>query len=80
MANREFRSGRYLNTGEVAQLIGITKQTILNWLREGRILEPHRNQSNNYRMWTEHDVERVRNMIRERSLDKTRHRQPARGR
>jgi DNA-binding transcriptional MerR regulator len=64
----------FLQTAEVASLIGITKQTILNWINDGRILDAERNPVNNYRQWTEHDVERIRHMIRERSLAKTRRR------
>ena len=64
----------FLLTAEVASLMGITKQTIFNWIREGRILEPERNPANNYRLWTEQDVGRIRDMIRERSLDKNCHR------
>lgn len=64
----------FLNTSEVATLIGTTKQTILNWLREGRILEPERNPINNYRLWTDQDITRIREMLRERNLAKTRRR------
>ena len=68
----------FFRTAEVASLLGITKQTILNWISDGRVLDAERNPANNYRQWTEHDVARIRDMIRERSLDKNRHRQPAR--
>lgn len=68
------RHRHFLNTAEVAALIGITKQTILNWIRSGRIDEPQRNPVNNYRMWSENDVARIRHMLRERHLDQTRSR------
>jgi DNA-binding transcriptional MerR regulator len=74
----EFRRSQPLETGEVAELLGTCKQTILNWLRAGWIEEPPRNQANNYRMWTEYDVARIRDMLRERNLDKARHRQSTR--
>ncbi len=70
----KMRRKEYLNTAEVAELFGITKQTVLNWMRQGRIVEPERNPVNNYRIWSESDVQRVRDMIRERDLAKTRHR------
>lgn len=70
----KMRPREYLNTAEVAELFGITKQTVLNWIRQGRIVEPERNPVNNYRIWSESDVQRVRDMIRERQLAKTRHR------
>ncbi|MCX7753579.1 MAG: MerR family DNA-binding transcriptional regulator [Blastocatellia bacterium] len=47
-----------LKTGEVAELIGVTKRTLLNWLKRGYIPEPARG-TNNYREWTEHDVRRL---------------------
>ena len=65
------RRQEFLNTAEVADLIGITKQTILNWIRSGRIVEPERNPVNNYRLWREQDVARIRLMLRERELAKT---------
>lgn len=43
-------------TNEVAQLAGVSKKTILNWLKHGHIPEPLRNRDNNYREWTEHDT------------------------
>jgi DNA-binding transcriptional MerR regulator len=43
-------------THEVAELAGISKKTILNWLKHGHIPEPLRNRENNYREWTEHDL------------------------
>lgn len=76
MPNQSLKTRRmaYLNTAEVAELFGITKQTVLNWIRQGKIVEPERNPVNNYRLWSESDVQRVRDMIRERQLAKTRHR------
>lgn len=69
-----YREKYTLNTAEVASLIGITKQTILNWIRAGRIPEPERNPVNDYRIWTEHDVAQIREMLRERNLAQIRHR------
>lgn len=63
------RSTQYLKSGEVAELLGVTKQTLLNWLRDGKILEPERNPVTRYRLWTVADVEQVRRMLRERHSD-----------
>lgn len=63
------RSTQYLKSGEVAELLGVTKQTLLNWLRDGKILEPERNPVTGYRLWTVADVEQVRRMLRERHSD-----------
>ena len=57
----------YFKTAEVAELIGVTKQTILNWLRRGLVTEPERNPATGYRLWTEKDIERVRQFLRERA-------------
>ena len=57
----------YFKSAEVAELLGVTKQTLLNWLRRGLVTEPERNPATGYRLWTEKDVERVRRMLRERS-------------
>ena len=54
-------------TAEVAELIGVTKQTVLNWLKQGLITEPERNPATGYRLWTEKDIERVRRFLRERA-------------
>lgn len=53
---------RGYSTAEVARIIGIHKNTLKRWLREGLIAEPRRNRvaGVGYRIWTAHDVERVR--------------------
>jgi excisionase family DNA binding protein len=50
------------STLEVAKLVGIGKNTLLTWLREGRIREPKRVSKGEIasRSWSERDVERVR--------------------
>ena len=60
------RSEPYLKSQEVADVLGITKRTLMNWLRSQRIEEPERNQANQYRRWTPQDVERIRQSIAER--------------
>ena len=57
----------YFKSAEVAELIGVTKQTLLNWLRQGLITEPERNPATGYRLWTEKDIERIRRFLRERA-------------
>jgi len=66
--NSNARHRVFLNTAEVASLIGISKQTILNWMNRGIIIEPQRNPVNNYRQWSEADVLRIRDMIRSGTL------------
>jgi DNA-binding transcriptional MerR regulator len=68
MAQSRHRGTDYFSTGEVAEFIGITKQTLLNWLRRGLITEPERNPASGYRHWTEKDVEAIRRFVRDRRL------------
>jgi hypothetical protein len=60
----------YLRTAEVADIIGVTKRTLKNWLRLSVIPEPARNPSNRYRRWTLEDVEAVRRFLKEREGEK----------
>jgi DNA-binding transcriptional MerR regulator len=57
----------YLKSQEVADVLGITKRTLMNWLRSEKIAEPERNQANRYRRWTLQDVERIRQTMAERN-------------
>ena len=59
----------YLKSQEVADVLGITKRTLMNWLRTNKIQEPERNQANRYRRWTTQDVERIRQTIAEKNSD-----------
>jgi DNA-binding transcriptional MerR regulator len=60
----------YLRSAEVADILGVTKRTLKNWLRRAVIPEPERNPSNNYRRWTLDDVEAVRRFLKEREGEK----------
>jgi DNA-binding transcriptional MerR regulator len=55
-----------LRSEEVATVLGVTKRTLKNWLRAGKILEPQRDPNNNYRVWTLQDVETIRKIMEER--------------
>ncbi len=50
------------STQKVADAVGISKRTLLQWLYDGKLREPRRFRFNgpNYRIWTGRDVERVR--------------------
>ena len=67
MPTAKQRQAGYFKSAEVAELLGVTKQTLLNWLRRGLVSEPERNPATGYRLWTEKDIERGRRMLRERS-------------
>ena len=55
---------RYLTTLAVAQQIGVSKQTLLNWLYDGKVPEPPRNKKG-YRVWSPSRVSLVRKLIDE---------------
>lgn len=56
----------YLSTGQVAEVLGITKKTLKNWLKSSLIPEPQRNPMNRYRRWTLQDIESIRRILTER--------------
>ena len=56
---------QYMTTTEVARILGVSTQTIYNWLRAGKISEPERNPLTTYRKWTVKDVDMVRTSILE---------------
>jgi len=51
-----------LSTAEVAQRAGIHRVTLEEWLRRGKVKRPKaiRIGGQNYRLWSEKDVERIR--------------------
>ena len=57
----------YLSTGQVAEILGITKKTLKNWLKTELIPEPHRNPMNRYRRWTLQDIEVIRRIVSHRN-------------
>ena len=67
MSQSQVRETVYLSTGQVAEILGITKRTLKNWLKAKWIPEPERNPANRYRRWTLQDVETVRRILSERN-------------
>ncbi len=47
---------------EVADIVGVTKKTLLNWLKAKKIPEPERNENNNYRIWTAEDIALIQSL------------------
>jgi DNA-binding transcriptional MerR regulator len=52
------RPEQTFTTQMVADLAGVTKRCILNWLRDNKISEPDRDR-NQYRVWTQRDLSLV---------------------
>ena len=51
----------------MAEVLGVTKKTIKNWLKSQLIPEPERNPVNRYRRWTLQDVEAIRRILSQRN-------------
>ena len=59
--NRE-RNGLY-RSSQVAKILGISPRTLYRMLADGRIVEPMRNPANQYRQWTEVDIQEIREAL-----------------
>ena len=59
------RSSQTLKSEQVATILGVSKRTLKNWLKAGKVPEPRRNPANNYRIWTLADIDAIRNIMRE---------------
>jgi excisionase family DNA binding protein len=57
---------RTYRTGEVADLLGVDRSTLLKWIRAGELDDVGRDGANNYRVWTLDDVRRALRVWRER--------------
>jgi DNA-binding transcriptional MerR regulator len=68
--SESLRDAPYLTTGQVAEILGITKKTLKNWLKANVIPEPNRNPMNRYRRWTLQDIEGIRRILTERHRDR----------
>src|SRR6185295_19015933 len=69
---------KYLTTLEVAHQLGVSKQTLLNWLYADKVPEPPRNKKG-YRLWSPSRVTLVRKLIQDGRLHKRTvvHREPS---
>jgi len=54
---------KYMTSSQVASQFGVSKKTILNWLKAERIPEPSRHPITNYRLWTDMDIAMIRRML-----------------
>ena len=59
---------QYLKTRQVAQILGVSLNTVYRWLKAEKISEPLRDIDNNYRLWTAEDIERIRQEVRREEL------------
>jgi hypothetical protein len=61
-------------TSQVANQFGVSKKTILNWLKAERIPEPARHPVTKYRLWTDTDIAMIRRMLDKEAYDPARNR------
>ncbi len=54
----------YLSAAAVAKLLNVSRATLYNWLRLGKIPEPERNELTGYPLWRVEDVQRIREAVR----------------
>jgi predicted site-specific integrase-resolvase len=71
---RAATSQEVLTSARVARILGITKRTLHNWIKAGKIPGPDVNPDNGYLQWTMTDVEVARNVLTEEPSDSTRNR------
>lgn len=62
MARSRDRS-RVYRSAQVASILGISSRTLYRMLAAGRIPEPMRNPRNQYRLWTEVDLQNTREAL-----------------
>ena len=56
---------RYFTMKDVIALLGVTKNTIINWEESGKIPLPKRDPIFGYRLWTESELENMRELSKE---------------
>jgi DNA-binding transcriptional MerR regulator len=71
---RSANRSNYITSARVARMLGITKRTLHNWVKAGRITPPEINPDNGYLQWTMSDVDTVRHVLTEDTGDSTRNR------
>lgn len=57
----ETQTDQTFTTQEVADLVGVHKNTILNWIKGGKIADPPRDR-NNARVWLPHHLKKLREL------------------
>ena len=50
----------YYRTAEVCRMIGISRNTLFRWLREGISIEPEHRDRRGWRLFTENEVSRLK--------------------
>jgi excisionase family DNA binding protein len=53
----------YYMISEACEMVGVNKNTLLRWIREGRFTDVKTRDRNGWRLFSEHDVERLKNQV-----------------
>lgn len=56
---------KYYTMEEVIALLGISKNTLINWEKSGKIPSANRQPISGYRIWTEEELEMLRELSKE---------------
>lgn len=62
MRRKRERPGLY-RSAQVAKILGMSSRTLYRMLADGRIPEPMRNPENQYRVWTDVDIQSIRQVL-----------------
>ena len=62
MPRKRERNGLY-RSSQVSKILGVSSRTLYRMLADGRIQEPMRNPENRYRLWTEVDIQAIREVL-----------------
>ncbi len=57
------KTSNFLQSREVASVLGISQRTLLRKLAAGKVPEPARDHANNYRIWRPEEVEETRQLL-----------------
>ncbi len=64
MPSDKSRSSRRYGAKEVAEILGVDKLTLFNWEEAGKIPRAKRDPMNNYRYYTDQDVQRLKKITK----------------
>jgi DNA-binding transcriptional MerR regulator len=62
MRRKRERNGLY-RSSQIAKILGMSPRTLYRMLADGRIAEPMRNPENRYRVWTDVDLQTIREAL-----------------
>ena len=54
-----------MSTRQVAKVLGVSRQTVYNWLTAGKIPEPPRHPLTHHMRWKAEDVNRIHRILQE---------------